>query len=94
MGRLSELAEQIAIGDRLTAGPMSKAALLDQIETAARDLRAMILRNPGCLSADEEYRVMRSRCDLESVARVGGTIAAFIDGTERAPMASVLQAAE
>ncbi len=74
--------------------PTSKSALLAQVEIATRDLRALVLRNPGCLSADEEYRVMRARENLESVARVGGEISAYIDGAPNAPMASVMRAAE
>lgn len=94
MGRMSELAADIAIADQLREErPTSVAGLLMQIGFMAADLRRLVLSNPGCLSYSQETQLQTIRMDLESVARIGGSIPAFIEGTEQAPMPS-LQAAE
>lgn len=93
MSRMSEIAESIAVAES-TRGPMSKEALLMHIGFMASDLQSIVHQNPGCLTEAQEYRLMQIRMSLESVARAGGTIKAYIEGTERSPMPSVLRAAE
>lgn len=92
--RMSELAEQVAIADQLREErPMSKEGLFLNLGFMVSELERVVRAHPGCLNNDQEYQVMRMRMQLETVARVGGTIEAFIDGTAASPMPR-LQAAE
>jgi len=72
---------------------MTKDALLLQAGFVIADLERHVAAHPGCLDHDEEFRIMRMRRQLERVAREGGTIAAYIDGTAGAPMPSLGDAA-
>ena len=96
MSRMSELAEQAAIVDsiREPSAPMSKEALLMKLGFMAAELRRLVIHDPACLSHAQEAQLQTIRMDLESVARIGGECEAYIDGTERAPMPSLMQAAE
>lgn len=95
MGRMAELAADIAIADQLREErPMSKEGLLLNLGFMAAELRRLILADRGCLSERQECQLMQIRMDLESAARLGGSIGAYIDGTAREPIARLLQAAE
>jgi hypothetical protein len=61
---------------------MSLESILLALEPLARDLRAITLTNPGCLSERQEHVLLRVRLDLQSAAHEGGSVEPYINTPE------------
>lgn len=56
----------------------SREALLMRIGFDAAELRRIVMHNRGCFNEREQYRLMRIRLDLQSVAEMGCQISEYV----------------